>query len=80
MPKNLQYVRIVPRMIECSAGASTGFTDQFHHHEVWQLVFDATPMSFTLILMNILHPGRALAGEDSNFDKKTKEEKTLEEA
>ena len=32
-------------------------------------------MFFALVLMNVLHPGMVLAGNDSKFDKKTKEQK-----
>jgi hypothetical protein len=76
---HLQF-RIIFRIVEFSAGAGTSLTDQFRHHEVWQLVFDATPMFFALTLMNVLHPGRVLAGDDSKFDNKTKAEKKLEKA
>ena len=35
-------------------------------------------MFFALVLMNLLHPGMILAGEDSRFEKKTKAEKKQE--
>jgi hypothetical protein len=35
-------------------------------------------MFFALTLMNLMHPGTILAGEDSRFAKKTKEEKSQE--
>jgi hypothetical protein len=38
------------------------------------------PMFFALLLMNIMHPGTVLAGDDSKFDKKTKEEKKADKA
>jgi len=70
--------RILFRIIEFSAGAGTGLTHEFRSHEVYQYVFDAMPMFFALTLMNVLHPGTVLAGDDSKFDKKTKEQKKLE--
>jgi len=50
-------------------------TRELRDHEVYQYVFDATPMFFALVLMNVIHPGTVLAGQDSKFAKLTKEEK-----
>jgi hypothetical protein len=71
-------LRILFRIIEFSAGAGTKLTHEFRSHEVYQYVFDAMPMFFALVLMNVLHPGMVLAGNDSKFDKKTKEQKKAE--
>jgi len=35
-------------------------------------------MFFALAIMNVWHPGTVLAGDDSKFAKKTKEEKAAE--
>jgi len=35
-------------------------------------------MFFALVIMNLMHPGKVLAGEDSRFAKKTKAEKKRE--
>jgi len=37
-------------------------------------------MFFALVIMNLMHPGKVLAGEDSRFAKKTKAEKKREKA
>jgi len=55
-------------------------TDELRHHEVYQYVFDAVPMFFALVALNVLHPGKVLAGDDSKFAKKTKEQKKQEKA
>jgi len=72
---NFGQFRILFRIIEFSAGAGTKLTHEFRSHEVYQYVFDAMPMFFALVLMNVLHPGTVLAGDDSKFAKQTKEEK-----
>lgn len=41
-------------------------------------MFDAVPMLFALVTMNVLHPGTVLAGDDSKFAKKTRAEKKAE--
>jgi hypothetical protein len=68
--------RILFRIIEFSAGAGTGLTHEFRVHEVYQYVFDAMPMWFALVAMNILHPGKVLQGKDSEF--KSRREKRAE--
>lgn len=70
--------RILFRIIEFSAGAGTKLTNEFRHHEVYQYVFDALPMLAALVSMNIFHPGKVLAGDDSKFAKQSKVEKRAE--
>jgi len=55
-------------------------TKELRDHEVYQYVFDAVPMFFALVVVNVLHPGKVLAGDDSKFTKKTKEQKKKEKA
>lgn len=66
--------RILFRIIEFSAGAGTKLTREFRLHEVYQYVFDAVPMFFALVAMNLLHPGTVLKGKESEF-KSRKERK-----
>jgi hypothetical protein len=68
--------RILFRIIEFSAGAGTKLTHEFRVHEVYQYVFDAVPMFFALVAMNVLHPGTVLKGKDSEF--KSRKERKME--
>lgn len=68
--------RILFRIIEFSAGAGTKLTHEFRVHEVYQYAFDAVPMFFALVAMNLLHPGSVLKGKESEF--KSRKERKLE--
>ncbi|MCJ1485727.1 hypothetical protein MMC06_005902 [Schaereria dolodes] len=60
-------VRIFFRLIEFSAG--NGSNNPLPFHEAYFYVFDAVPMFFALVAMNITHPGRVLVGPDSELPK-----------
>jgi peptidoglycan/LPS O-acetylase OafA/YrhL len=75
-PANHVQFRILFRIIEFSAGAGTKLTHEFRVHEVYQYVFDAMPMFFALVAMNVLHPGKVLVGKDSEF--KGRKERKME--
>jgi len=55
-------------------------TKELEEHEVYQLALDAVPMFLALVALNVLHPGKVLAGEDSKFAKKTRQQKKEEKA
>jgi len=48
--------------------------------EIYIYVLDALPMILALLALNVLHPGKVLAGDDSKFHKMTREEKEREKA
>ena len=56
-------VRIIFRLIEYSSGLSSAIPT----HEAYQYVFDSTPMLIALVLFNIVHPGRIMAGKEANL-------------
>ena len=56
-------VRIVFRLIEYASGVESSIPK----HEVYQYVFDSTPMLFASVLLNIIHPGRVMSGKESDF-------------
>ena len=49
-------------------------TKELEGHEVYPLALDAVPMFLALVALNVLHPGKVLAGDDSKFVKKPKEQ------
>jgi hypothetical protein len=63
--------RNVYRLIEFSSGIYSSITE----HEWFAYVFDATPMFFALVAVNILHPGRILRGPNSDFSEDRKRAK-----
>jgi RTA1 like protein len=70
-------LRIIFRLIEFSQG----FDTYLPTHEWVPYVFDALPMLFALLALNVIHPGRILRGPNSDFteerraDKQKKKEK-----
>jgi hypothetical protein len=56
-------VRIIFRLIEYS----NGLKSTIPRHEVYQYIFDSTLMLIALVLFNIFHPGRLMAGAESNL-------------
>ncbi|ESZ92179.1 hypothetical protein SBOR_7436 [Sclerotinia borealis F-4128] len=56
-------IRIIFRLIE----NSQGLTSSIPNHEAFQYIFDSVPMFFALVLLNIFHPGRIMAGLESNI-------------
>ncbi|KAJ5312191.1 hypothetical protein N7508_003021 [Penicillium antarcticum] len=66
-------IRIIFRIAQYAQGTST--KNPVLTHEEYEYVFDAVPMLFGLIALNIFHPGRILQGPDSTFPKKSRAEK-----
>jgi hypothetical protein len=52
--------RIVFRLVEFCSSQGSSINTYINHHEFFVYVFDAVPMFFALVLMNIWHPGKAL--------------------
>jgi len=60
----LQY-RIIFRLVQFCSKKGSPFSNYIDHHEFFVYVFDAIPMFFALVLMNIWHPGKVLKGKTS---------------
>lgn len=60
--------RIIFRMVEFSSGI-TSSKNPIPFHEAYFMCLDALPMFIAIALMNIVHPGRILQGEGSEFPK-----------
>jgi hypothetical protein len=60
--------RIIFRMVEFAGGIDPA-KNPIPYHEVYFMVLDAFPMFIAIVLMNIVHPGRILQGEGSEFPK-----------
>ncbi|KAM0804159.1 RTA1 like protein-domain-containing protein [Usnea florida] len=56
-------LRIVFRIVEYSKG----LTSTIPNHEAYQYCLDSLPMLVALVLFNIVHPGRIMAGKESDF-------------
>ena len=56
-------IRIVFRLIEYSKGIQSGVV----LHEAYQYIFDSLAMLVALVLFNIVHPGRIMAGKEADF-------------
>jgi hypothetical protein len=67
-------IRIIFRMIEFASGMEPEH-NPIPFHEAYQLALDALPMLAACVLMNIVHPGRVLRGEGSEFKRLTRAEK-----
>ncbi|KAG0651227.1 putative lipid transporter atnI [Hyphodiscus hymeniophilus] len=52
--------RIIFRIVEFSSSQGSTLNVYINHHEYFVYVFDAAPMFFALIIMNIWHPGKIL--------------------
>lgn len=61
-------IRIIFRLVEFSAGI-TPDKNPIPFHEAYFMALDALPMLVAVILFNIVHPGRILQGEGSEFPK-----------
>ncbi|KAK9242858.1 RTA1 like protein-domain-containing protein [Lipomyces tetrasporus] len=66
-------IRIIFRL--CQYARGTDPSNPILTHEAYEYGFDALPMFFALVILNIIHPGRALQGPDSEFPKVTRQEK-----
>jgi hypothetical protein len=61
-------IRIIFRMVEFATGLDPS-KNPIPYHEVYFLVLDALPMLIAILLLNVIHPGRVLQGEGSEFPK-----------
>ncbi|KAH8829938.1 RTA1 domain-containing protein [Flagelloscypha sp. PMI_526] len=64
-------IRIIYRIAEYT----TGFDSGLIRDEKWFYILEAGPMLICLLLFNIIHPGTALIGPESEFPKKEKKKK-----
>lgn len=69
----LIIVRNIYRLIEFGTGANSPTVK----HEWFAYVFDAVPMFFALVVLNVFNPGKYLQGERSDFSAEDKERKTM---
>jgi RTA1 like protein len=60
--------RIIFRLIEFASGLDPS-KNPIPYHEAYFMCLDALPMFIAIALMNIVHPGRVLQGEGSEFPK-----------
>ncbi|KIW97800.1 uncharacterized protein Z519_01384 [Cladophialophora bantiana CBS 173.52] len=67
----LIIIRNIYRLVEFGTGANSPTVT----HEWFAYVFDAVPMFFALLVLNIFYPGRFLQGERSDFSEEDKERK-----
>ena len=56
-------IRIIFRLIEYSQGLNSSIPRK----EGFQYVFDSSMMLFSLILLNVVHPGRIMPGKECDF-------------
>ncbi|KAE8447219.1 hypothetical protein EG329_011050 [Mollisiaceae sp. DMI_Dod_QoI] len=56
-------IRIIFRLCEYSQGLNS----KIPNHEAFQYCLDSLPMFLALVLLNIIHPGRVMAGKESNI-------------
>ncbi|KKZ65264.1 hypothetical protein EMCG_08871 [[Emmonsia] crescens] len=64
-------IRIIYRLVEYSSGLETGLATS----EAAFYCLEAVPMFFGLAVFNVVHPGIALVGPESEFPKKQKRDK-----
>ena len=48
------------------------------NHEAYQYCLDTLPMLIALILLNIIHPGKVMAGKECDFPSRKKRKMVLE--
>jgi hypothetical protein len=60
--------RIIFRLVEFASGLEPE-KNPIPFHEAYLLALDATPMFIGILLFNLVHPGRILVGEGSEFPK-----------
>lgn len=63
------------RIIFRFAEFSLGFNSSITNHEAFFYCFDALPMFTAIFLFNVFHPGRVLIGSESEFEKKSRQQK-----
>ncbi|PQE09686.1 RTA1 domain protein [Rutstroemia sp. NJR-2017a BBW] len=67
-------VRIIFRLVEYSSGLHTSIPN----HEAYQYCLDSIPMFIALVILNVYHPGRVMAGPASDIpSRKTRKNKAF---
>lgn len=66
--------RIIYRLVEFSAGLDPT-KNPIPYHEWYFMVLDALPMLIAIALMNVIHPGKILVGEGSEFPRLSRRER-----
>ena len=56
-------MRIIFRIVEYSKGIDSTIPN----HEAYQYCLDSLPMLLALVLLNVVHPGRLMPGEESDI-------------
>ncbi|KFY89858.1 hypothetical protein V500_05422 [Pseudogymnoascus sp. VKM F-4518 (FW-2643)] len=60
---SLITIRIIFRLCEYAQG----FHSNIPTHEAYQYCLDSVPMLCSLVILNVIHPGRVMPGEESNL-------------
>lgn len=71
----LIIIRNIYRLVEFGTGANSPTVK----HEWYNYVFDAVPMFFALVLLNVVHPGKTLQGPRSDFSEEDREMKRIKQ-
>ncbi|KIW65936.1 hypothetical protein PV04_08149 [Phialophora macrospora] len=69
----LIIIRNIYRLVEFGTGVDSPTV----RHEWFSYVFDAVPMFFALLVLNVFYPGKYLQGERSDFSAEDKERKVM---
>jgi hypothetical protein len=72
-------MRIIFRMIEFASGLDPS-KNPVPFHEAYFYCLDGLPMFIACVLLNIVHPGKVLQGEGSEFPRLTRAEKKAAKA
>ncbi|KAG0645997.1 putative lipid transporter atnI [Hyphodiscus hymeniophilus] len=67
-------IRIIFRLVEFASGLDPS-KNPIPYHEAYFMALDALPMFVAIVLMNVVHPGRILQGEGSEFPRMTRKER-----
>ncbi|KAH9216213.1 hypothetical protein DL95DRAFT_460500 [Leptodontidium sp. 2 PMI_412] len=70
--------RILFRIVEFSFSQGTSVNQYINHHEFFVYVFDAVPMFFALLLMNVWHPGKKLNDDAKGYSRSQSEDTVLQ--
>lgn len=62
---SLITMRIIFRLVEFAAG--TEVSNPLPYHEKYALILDAFPMTLSILILAVIHPGLALKGPESEF-------------
>ena len=63
-------IRIIFRIVEFSAGVGSSLSQNISNNEAYMYCFDALPMVLALMTFHLWHPGKVLAGPESEFPKR----------